>query len=181
MAEQPVLEAQYPVEPDFPDDGATQSLEERKRILANKRAYERGVGVSLKFPLRTGNRGFFEMTNNTIDSVKENIRILLLTKKGERVVNGSIGTNIPILLGELFEPIRGDEMTARIGAEIREALLTWMPFVTMKSIEVFNQDNVPSGTSLNPNDILVVMHYILHNHAGLEDSIQLAYTRISGV
>ena len=68
------------------------------------------MGVNLKFPLRSFRKGFFEMNDTTIDAVKEDIKILLLTKKGERVVNSSIGTNIPILLGEMFEPIKKNEM-----------------------------------------------------------------------
>ena len=133
------------------------------------------MGVNLKFPLRSYRKGFFEMNNTTIDAVKEDIKILLLTKKGERVVNPSIGTNIPILLGELFEPIEKKEMEARIGAEIRSALETWMPYVTMDGIEVFSAVDAPYGTNLNENDILVRMDYTLQNAGGISDSIQLSF------
>jgi|TARA_B100002019_G_C21263651_1_gene598148 phage baseplate assembly protein W len=133
------------------------------------------MGVNLKFPLRSYRKGFFEMNNTTIDAVKEDIKILLLTKKGERVVNPNIGTNIPILLGELFEPIKKEEMEARIGAEIRSALDTWMPYVTMDEIEIFTSDNPPRGTNVNENDILVRMIYTLQNAGGIRDSIQLSF------
>jgi len=133
------------------------------------------MGVNLKFPLRSYRKGFFEMNNTTIDAVREDIKILLLTKKGERVVNPTIGTNIPILLGELFEPIEKKEMEARIGAEIRSALETWMPFVTMDKIEVFSAADAPHGTNINENDILVRMAYTLQNAGGIRDSIQLSF------
>ena len=133
------------------------------------------MGVNLKFPLRSYRKGFFEMNNTTIDAVKEDIKILLMTKKGERVVNPTIGTNIPILLGELFEPIKKEEMEARIGAEIRSALDTWMPYVTMDAIEIFTSDNPPTGTNVNENDILVRMAYTLQNAGGIRDSIQLSF------
>ena len=133
------------------------------------------MGVNLKFPLRSYRKGFFEMNNTTIDAVKEDIKILLMTKKGERVVNPNIGTNIPILLGELFEPIKKEEMEARIGAEIRSALDTWMPYVTMDEIEIFTSDNPPTGTNVNENDILVRMAYTLQNAGGIRDSIQLSF------
>ena len=133
------------------------------------------MGVNLKFPLRSYRKGFFEMNNTTIDAVREDIKILLLTKKGERVVNPNIGTNIPILLGELFEPIKKEEMEARIGAEIRSALDTWMPYVTMDEIEIFTSDNPPRGTNVNENDILVRMIYTLQNAGGIRDSIQLSF------
>lgn len=133
------------------------------------------MGVNLKFPLRAFRKGFFEMNNTTLDAVREDIKILLLTKKGERVINPTIGTNIPILLGELFEPIKKNEMEARIGAEIRDALENWMPFVRMDSIEIFTTDNPPIGTNINENDILINMTYTLLNAAGITDSIQLPF------
>ena len=133
------------------------------------------MGINLKFPLRSYRKGFFEMNNATLDAIREDIKILLLTKKGERVVNPSIGTNIPILMGELFEPIKEQEMSSRIGTEIRTALEAWMPYVRLDNIEIFSQDTVPGGTSLNPNDILVVMKYSVLNMGGISDSIQLNF------
>jgi len=133
------------------------------------------MGINLKFPLRSFRKGFFEMNNTTVDAVREDIKILLLTKKGERVINPEIGTNIPILLGELFEPIKKKEMEARIGAEIRSALSIFMPYVTMTSIQVFSAEDAPVGTNINENDILVRMDYILENAGGIRDSIQLPF------
>ena len=134
------------------------------------------MGVNLKFPVRSFREGFFEMNNTTRDAVKEDIKILLLTKKGERVVNPSIGTNIPILLGEMFEPIKKNEMESRIGAEIKDALSTWMPYVTLESIEIFTTSNPPPvGINIRENDILVSMSYILENAGGIRDSIQLNF------
>lgn len=133
------------------------------------------MGVNLKFPLRSYRKGFFEMNNTTIDAVREDIKTLLLTKKGERVVNTTIGTNIPILLGELFEPIKKVEMESRIGAEIKSALETWMPFVTLDTIQVFSTADAPHGTNINENDILVRMEYTLNDASGIKDSIQLTF------
>ena len=133
------------------------------------------MGINLKFPLRSYRKGFFEMNNTTLDAIREDIKILLLTKKGERVVTPSIGTNIPILMGELFEPIKEQEMSSRIGAEIRTALEAWMRYVWFDNIEIFSQDTAPGGTSLNPNDILVVMKYSVLNMGGISDSIQLNF------
>ena len=130
------------------------------------------MGINLKFPLRSYRRGFFEMNNTTTAAVRENIKTLLMTVKGERVVNPGIGTNIPALMGQLFEQIEPGEMQAKIGAEITTALETWMPEVTMLSINVYTQDTVPGGTSLNPNDILVRMDY---EYSGIPDMIELSY------
>ena len=130
------------------------------------------MGINLKFPLRSYRRGFFEMNNTTTAAVRENIKILLMTVKGERVVNPGIGTNIPTLMGQLFEQTEPREMEAKIGAEITTALEIWMPEVTMTSINIYTQDTVPFGTALNPNDILVRMEY---EYSGIPDMVELSY------
>ena len=134
------------------------------------------MGISLKFPLRSYRRGFFEMNNTTTAAVRENIKTLLMTAKGERVVNPSIGTNIPTLMGQLFEQIDPGEMEAQIGAEISTALATWMPEVKMVGIAVYTQDTVPGGTALNPNDILVSMDYV---YSGIAGHIDLDFATVT--
>ncbi len=130
------------------------------------------MGINLKFPLRSYRRGFFEMNNTTIAAVRENIKTLLMTVKGERVVNPSIGTNIPTLMGQLFEQIEPGEMEAKLGSEISSALAQWMPEVEMTGITVYTQDNVPMGAALNPNDILVRMEYV---YSGIPNMIDLNF------
>ena len=130
------------------------------------------MGINLKFPLRSYRRGFFEMNNTTTAAVRENIKTLLMTVKGERVVNPDIGTNIPTLMGQLFEQVEPGEMEAQIGSEIETALEVWMPEVKMTSIRVYTQETVPGGTALNPNDILVRMEY---EYSGIPDMIDLDY------
>ena len=127
------------------------------------------MGINLKFPLRSYRKGFFEMNDTTIAAVRENIKTLLMTVKGERVVNPDIGTNIPTLMGQLFEQIDTGEMEAKLGAEITTALETWMPEVKMIGITVYTQDTVPFGTALNPNDVLIRMNYVYSNQAGSVD------------
>ena len=134
------------------------------------------MGINLKFPLRSYRRGFFEMNNTTTAAVRENIKTLLMTVKGERVIQPGIGTNIPTLMGQLFEQIDTGEMEAKIGAEITSALAIWMPEVTMTSIAVFTQDTLPGGTALNPNDILVRMDY---EYRGIPDMMDLTFANIA--
>jgi len=130
------------------------------------------MGINLKFPLRSYRRGFFEMNNTTIAAVRENIKTLLMTVKGERVVNPSIGTNIPTLMGQLFEQIEPGEMEAQLGSEISTALAQWMPEVEMTGITVYTQDNAPMGTALNTNDILVRMDYV---YSGSPNTVDLNF------
>ena len=131
------------------------------------------MGVNLKFPLRSFRKGFFEMNNTTLAAVREDIKVLVLTNKGERVVNTDIGTNVGVIMGQLFDPVDREELEIQIGAEIRGALETWMPYVTLTDIEIFRKEDNLRGFNLRENDILVKMQYSLNNAEGLRDSIQL--------
>ena len=131
------------------------------------------MGINLKFPLRAYRKGFFEMNNTTRDAIREDIKILLLTKKGERVVKSSIGTNIPILAGQLFEPAIKEDLEPQITLEVKSALERWMPYVTLESLQVFTAADVPRGVALQQTQILVVMEYIVNNSEAMRDSIQL--------
>jgi|ETNvirnome_2_130_1030620.scaffolds.fasta_scaffold00056_29 phage baseplate assembly protein W len=130
--------------------------------------------INFKFPLRAHNRGFFAGNDTTLAAVREDIKILLLTRKGERVINSGIGTNIAAYGGELFRQINKAEMRLRITNEIRSVLGEWMPHVNLTKVTVITDDDDPS---LKPNDILIKMDYELTRAETANDSIQL---RISG-
>ena len=97
------------IDPFYPD-GYTSTDQDRAQIIAQKRKYAAPVNsINLKFPLKSYRRGFFQGNTDTLSAVRENIKILLLTLKGERVMHAEMGTNIPVLQGQLFEPISRDE------------------------------------------------------------------------
>ncbi len=125
--------------------------------------------INLKFPLRKFNRGFFMGNDTTLDAVKEDIKILLLTMKGERVVNVDLGTNIPVFDGILFEQIDKTEMRTIVRNEISSALEKWMPNVILSEITVLTRDE---DASLEYSQIRVRMEYKLKNAESATDSVQ---------
>ena len=127
------------------------------------------TNINFKFPLRAFQHGFFESNTNIMAAVKEDIKTLLLTSKGERVINTRVGTRIPTLAGQLFENIEVEEMQMAIESEIREAIDTFMPFVGVQSVVV--QDSTTDNT-LTENQIRVSMAYILKSF-NTEDLISL--------
>ena len=133
----------------------------------------RTIGINLKFPLRSYRRGFFEMNTTTMSAIREDIRILLLTKKGERLVNTDIGTNIPVLAGQLFEPHKSEVLEEQIAAEIRGALARWMPYVKLQGLNVYSDVDAPPGYTVQVNQALVLMQYTLENANGMRDSLAL--------
>ena len=133
----------------------------------------RTIGINLKFPLRSYRRGFFEMNTTTMGAIREDIKILLLTKKGERLVNTDIGTNIPTLAGQLFEPHKREILEEQIASEIRGALASWMPYVKLQGLNVYSDVDAPPGYTVQVNQALVLMQYTLENANGMRDSLAL--------
>jgi len=95
------------------------------------------IGVSLPF------KGPFKSTYTTKDQIKSNLINLLLTAKGERVMNPNFGCDIK---RQLFENIT-EETQQNIINSIVEAVNTFMPEIQLINIVVspdidFNTVNV---------------------------------------
>ena len=103
-----------------------------KKFLVDEQ--DKSVGVTL--PLRKGKNGYFEVSYTTKEQIKSNIKSLLLTQKGERVMQPNFGSD---LRKRLFEPITQD-LDSIIEDNITEAINTWMPYVTVESI-IYDVDN----------------------------------------
>ena len=76
------------------------------------------IGIKLPLERSNGNEGYFESTFLTIDAVKENVRNLIKTRKGERVFQPDIGMGLENLL---FEQIT-DELLVLVNDTINESI-----------------------------------------------------------
>ena len=99
------------------------------------------VSVGLKMPLGRqpgSGYGFFTTTKTTIDAVKEDIRLLLLTQQGERLFQPLLGMNIRRFL---FEQI-AENTVIEIENDIVATFSRWLPFVQLNDInvDISNQD-----------------------------------------
>lgn len=93
------------------------------------------VSVGLNFPISRapGNQdGFFSTSKTTIESIKNNIRLLLQTQKGERMFQPNLGMGIRRFL---FEQITEDTQV-QIENDIVDTFATWLPFVELREINV---------------------------------------------
>ena len=120
-------------------------------------------------------RGFFQGNQDTISSVREDIKTLLLTTKGERVMHGDMGTNIPVLQGQLFEPITQHETFEKIRLEIEGAISTYLPFIKITSLRMITQEEEPN---LGNNKIRLQMQYAMVDQLALSDTINITVKRI---
>ena len=96
------------------------------------------VGIDFPFAIVPNKDGYFSTTKTTIESVKNNIRLLLQTQKGERIFQPNLGMNIRRFL---FEQITEDTQV-QIENDIVDTFATWLPFVELREIDIdtSNQD-----------------------------------------
>jgi len=116
------------------------------------------VGVSLPFD----GPGVFRSTYSTQDQTKSNIVNLLLTNRGERIMNPNFGADISTLL---FEGIN-DNLIPIIKDKISEAFNIYIPQATINDIDVkYNEDN---------NAITITVKYFL-NISGNPDQVTIEF------
>jgi len=102
--------------------------------------YAIGITLPLQFGSSTFNQSF-----KTIDQAKSNIKNLLLTKKGERVLQPEFGSGLQELL---FEP-NVDDFEEKIEDTINNAIETWLPYVTVEEIDIESTDELRDNNRIN--------------------------------
>jgi len=103
-------------------------------------------------PFTKGNNGFFAVTYTTKEQIKSDLKNLILTNRGERVMQPEFGCN---LRQALFEQIDEGE-GAFIQNEIESQIQRWLPFVIVNNIVVDSDAN-----SKDNNRISVKLDYTL--------------------
>ena len=91
------------------------------------------IGVNLPFT-RDNKTGWFDQSFTTLDAAKSNLRNLLLTMKGERLMQPNFGTDLMKLV---FEQDDGT-LVDRIRETIIDAVEFWLPYLNLNTIEVNN-------------------------------------------
>ena len=100
------------------------------------------VGISL--PLQLGNT-YFNQTYNTSEQVKSNIKNLLLTKKGERILQPEFGSGLHSVLFEFND----GNLETKIEEVVTEAIERWLPYVTIDEIIVESTDELKDNNRVN--------------------------------
>jgi len=86
--------------------------------------------IGIGFPLVVGSPNH---NYTTTAQVHDNLRNLILTMKGERIMQPTFGSDIYLLL---FENIYDQQLTDSATIAIKSAVATWMPFVTINNVDV---------------------------------------------
>ena len=106
------------------------------------------VSVGLDFPVarQAGDQmGYFATTKTTMDAIKNDIKLLLTTERGERLFQPFLGMNIRRFL---FEQIT-DDTAIEIENDIVDTFQTWLPFVQLQDIKVDLGDQDRNSIKIN--------------------------------
>lgn len=97
---------------------------------------EIALGVKLNF----NNPGIFGLNYLTIDQTIDNLKNLLLTRKGERVHKVNFGTP---LLDILFEP-NVSSLKQEIEIAVTDEISFWLPNVTIEQFDIVTAEDDPN-------------------------------------
>ena len=120
------------------------------------------VGIDFPFARVPNGDGYFKTTKSTIDAIKNNIKLLLQTERGERVFQPNLGMGLKRFV---FEQITADT-TIEIENNIVDVFETWLPFVDLKDIQI----NIDSENQTN-NKIGINITFSINKAPGSLESV----------
>lgn len=120
-----------------------------------------GIGINTN----SNRGGIFSVNYTTLSQAKNNLINLILTRKGERVMQPEFGCDIWKLI---FEQIDETQIDSKIEFAINSAVSKWLPYINIDEI-IFDYDS----TSIDKNTITLEMNFSLKNNPNLRDSINV--------
>lgn len=98
------------------------------------------IGFNFPFQPSTGSLGYLEVTEDVAAAIRANLRSLLLTNWGERVMHVDFGCN----LREFLFEARTRSLQPRIADRVKSQISRWMPYLTLRVLNVIFSDEDPS-------------------------------------
>ena len=113
-------------------------LDRRKDRFVEDQDKRVSVGIEFPFGRVGGGDGYFKSTKTTVDAIKNNIRLLLQTHRGERVFQPNLGMDLRSII---FEPLTED-ITIQIENNIVDVFSRWLPFIDLRNIQIERRDDL---------------------------------------
>ena len=108
-----------------------------KKIVKDTTEFSNSAyGITL--PVQRGNSGYFNQAFSSFEQAKSNLKNLLLTNKGERILQPDFGTGLQELL---FEQIT-DDLEIQLESLITDSVNFWLPYIDIDEIVVDMSDEM---------------------------------------
>ncbi len=138
-------------------------LDRRKDRFVEDQDQRVSVGIEFPFGRASGGDGYFKSTKTTVDSIKNNIKLLLQTHRGERVFQPGLGMGLRNLM---FEQMT-EEITVQIENDIVDVFQRWLPFVELRDIQINQQDEL--------NQVNINLTFNLQRAPNSLESVQITF------
>jgi phage baseplate assembly protein W len=118
-----------------------------------------GIGINQS----SDSNGIFSTNFTTLAQAKNNLINLILTKKGERLMQPDFGCDVWKVL---FEPI--DNIEVSIENSIINAVSIWLPYLNINEI-IFDYDD----NDIDTNRVALDIKFSLASNPALSESVQI--------
>lgn len=126
--------------------------------------------IAPRLPLANDNRMGYKMNVTMRQAISQNLKCLMLTAPGERIMDPSFGVG----MNKYVFSNEGSELTKNIKVNIRQQVSKYMPFVSIQSVEVQSGDTIAAlADSKEMNKITVVIRYVVQS-IGISDVLDLS-------
>ena len=120
-----------------------------------------GIGINKN----SDKGGIFAVNYTTLTQAKDNLKNLILTRKGERIMNPTFGCDIYKVL---FEQMDGGLIETKIESTILDAVSNWLPYLSIDEI-IFDFDN----NDIDNNRINLELKFSLVSNPNLGESVTI--------
>lgn len=126
--------------------------------------------ISPELPLTTDNRFGYTMLVTMRQAISQNLKCLLLTDRGERIMDPEFGVGLRKYIFKNYGP----EVVKNIKVDIRQQVSKYMPFVSIEDAQVtFGDILTQSPDSTNANKVHVTIRYNVRS-VGISDVLNLS-------
>lgn len=131
----------------------------KKLVRDTEQFNDYAYGILL--PVQRGDTGYFRQGFESYEQAKSNLKNLLLTRKGERIMQPEFGSGLHELL---FEQAT-DELEQRLQETIESTVGYWLPYINIEEVDIEMSDTMKDqnranmtvkfrvGTDINTNEV----------------------------
>ncbi len=109
---------------------------DKKVVKDTKEFNDYAYGITL--PVQRGSTGMFRQAFSSFEQAKANLKNLLMTSKGERILQPNFGTGLKTLLFEQAD----DNLAENIEKVITSSVKFWLPYINIEEIDVRMTDEM---------------------------------------
>ena len=125
------------------------------------------VGIDLPFRKSTGVEGYFASTTTTLAAVRTDIKNLLVTRQGERLMQPTLGMKLNRFLFEQITPEKVEEMKM----SIFESFKQWLPYVIIRNLYIEEEE-----TTGLANVLVVRIDFAITQDPLNQDTVEIELT-----